>query len=283
MNEYRANVLITDLDNTLFNWFDVWYRSFSVMLDIVLRKSRVDRDTLLAEMKVVHQKHGTSEYAFLLEELPSLEHLYGAENIKTEMSDAIEAYRAARKEALMLYPTVYDALVTTKNTGTILVGYTESLSFYSRYRIVNLGLDGLLDYLFSPPDHALPAGREPDKTHRLQETRHMHTPDGEVKPNPHILMEIVDEIGEKVENCVYVGDSLHKDMAMANSADMTTAWAKYGVAHHGREYELLRDVTHWTPAEVELEKIFEEDDVEIVLDKNFGQILNFVQFGSMEK
>ena len=42
---------ITDLDNTLFDWVDVWYNSFSAMLSKVLGISGVDEETLKAEIR----------------------------------------------------------------------------------------------------------------------------------------------------------------------------------------------------------------------------------------
>lgn len=279
MSKVRATVLITDLDNTLFDWFDVWYRSFSAMLEIVLRKSGVSRERLITEIKAIHRKHKTSEYAFLLEKLPSLQSKYGEANITIEFSDAIEAYRTERKTALTLYPTVHESLHKIKKAGTIVVGYTESLSYYSRYRVVNLGLDGIFDFLYTPPDHELPVERNPDKQFDLQFTSHENTPEGEIKPNPRVLTDIISGIGEEVRNCVYVGDSLHKDIAMAKNANVTDVWARYGVAHQKEQYELLREVTHWPDTEVELEKILEEKDVQITLEKEFCEIFDHVDFG----
>ena len=68
----KKTVLITDLDNTLFDWFETWYNSFNAMLESVVDISGISRETLIPEIKAIHQKHGTAEYAFLLEEIPSL-------------------------------------------------------------------------------------------------------------------------------------------------------------------------------------------------------------------
>lgn len=32
----KKTVLITDLDNTLFDWFSIWYNSFNAMLNKVV-------------------------------------------------------------------------------------------------------------------------------------------------------------------------------------------------------------------------------------------------------
>ena len=61
------SVLITDLDNTLFDWFEIWYQSFNAMLDKIIEISGVDREKLLDEIRSIHQRHRTSEYVFLID------------------------------------------------------------------------------------------------------------------------------------------------------------------------------------------------------------------------
>ena len=35
----RKSVVITDLDNTLFDWFEIWYQSFTALLDCLAKDS----------------------------------------------------------------------------------------------------------------------------------------------------------------------------------------------------------------------------------------------------
>ncbi|MFA0554486.1 HAD family hydrolase [Vibrio sp. 10N.222.55.A1] len=142
----RKTVLITDLDNTLFDWFDMWYASNSVMYAKVSEISGVGLETLLPEVKAVHQKHGTAEYAFVLESLPSLQKKYGdRHSINEALDDAIHAFRSSRKRHLKLYPSVQATLATLKDKGVLLVAYTESKSYYTSYRLKKLVFDFMLD------------------------------------------------------------------------------------------------------------------------------------------
>src|SRR5688572_8549931 len=121
MPERPVSVLVTDLDNTLFDWLEPWHRAFSAMLDELVRISGLRPEQLLDEIRVVHQKHGTSEYAFLLEELPSLTAGLDRDSVSVKYSPAIEAYRKAREGALRLYPGVKTTLQRLKDDGVLIV------------------------------------------------------------------------------------------------------------------------------------------------------------------
>jgi phosphoglycolate phosphatase len=95
-----VSVVVVDLDNTLFDWVDIWYRSFKAMLDVLVRESGVAEEILIRDFKGVHKKHGTSEYAFSIEELPALQEMYPGEDLRTRFAGAVEAYRKARESAL---------------------------------------------------------------------------------------------------------------------------------------------------------------------------------------
>lgn len=281
--------LITDLDNTLFDWVDIWYNSFSAMTRKVLEISGVDEATLKAEIRCVHQKHGTSEYAFLLEELPSLQTFCRGEDIKKVFEPAIEAYSAARRASLRLYPTVSSTLSTLASRNVKIVAFTESMAFYTNYRLRKLNLDDRIDILFSPEDHDLPKGltvesirKYPAANYELKRTVHKHTPKGQFKPNVKILEAILTDLNLRTGDCVYVGDSLYKDIAMAEDVGVDHAWAKYGIAQKRPEYELLREVTHWSDEDVERERKVASREIEpaVVLETHFAELLDKFDFGA---
>lgn len=82
------------------------------------------------------------------------------------------------------------------------------MAFYSAYRLKRFGLDGVIDVLYSPKDHVIPADtsldelrRLPDEYYELQVTKNKNTPAGELKPNPKILLDIINSEGAIVNNC----------------------------------------------------------------------------------
>jgi phosphoglycolate phosphatase-like HAD superfamily hydrolase len=276
----QKRVLITDVDNTLLDWQDLWYQTFSAMIAKVIEISGVAPETLYAECSIIHQKYGTSEYSRLLEELPSLRKLYG-DNVLTIMAPAIDTFRDVRRRVLQLYPTVKETLTALKAAGVVIAAFTESKAFYTNYRFRKLCLDGLIDYLYSPEDHSMPDDTPatryyaPD-SYNFKKTIQRFTPEGEVKPNPDILLEIISDLGTSIEEAVYVGDNILKDVFMAQQAGVTDVHALYGASQHRPEYELLRKVTHWTPEMVERERNALKPGGLVpthVLDRNFAQIL----------
>jgi len=256
----QRKLLITDVDNTLFDWQRFWYETFSAMIRRVIQISGIDEDRLLRECSVIHQKYGTSEYSHLLEELPCLREKYG-DGILATMQPAIDDFRIARRQHLELYPTVTDTLSRLTAMGVVVAAFTESMAFYTNYRFRKFGLDGPIAFLYSPPDHRLPVEDvssirryEPD-SYELKRTEHRFTPEGETKPNPRILLSIIADLGFEPEQAVYVGDNKLKDVWMAQEADVLDVYAAYGAAQQRPEYELLRKVTHWTPEMVERERV----------------------------
>ena len=134
------------------------------------------------------------------------------------------------------------------------------MEFYTRYRLKKLGLDPLLDYLIHPAITDSLEGSLLNKFafysgehYLLSHTKQFYTPPGELKPNPKVLIDIIDQVGGQKESALYVGDSLMKDVTMAKRAGVTDVYAKYGIAHNRAAYELLRRVTHWPDSDVERE------------------------------
>lgn len=280
MSTKRA--LITDIDNTIFDWFAMWYESFTAMMCEVIDISGVSPGQLMREARAVHQQHGTSEYAFLLESLPSLRAKFGeGDELRAAMEPAIAAYRLARGRTLRLYPHVLETLTLLKEREISLIGFSESKLYYSSYRIVQLGLDGLIDRLYCPVDHELPLGHSASRN--LLYTSCVELPARFKKPRAETLHQIITELNLSSSDCFYVGDSKTKDVRMALDAGIECAWFSSGANHLKsavKSYNLLRRVTHWTAEEVEAERAMAENRTELDESKfhtitNYSQLLEF--------
>src|SRR5262249_15879643 len=120
--------------------------------------------------------------------------------------------------------------------------------------------------------------------YELKHTNQDFTPGGSKKPDATVLKSIMTDLKLPPANCVYVGDSLFKDVAMAQDAGIDDVWAQYGQAQQRPEYVLLREVTHWSDADVEREKRVSEREVKPrhILVNGFGDLLTLFEFGDFD-
>jgi FMN phosphatase YigB (HAD superfamily) len=280
----RPQLVVTDLDNTVWDWFHMWYQSFSAMLQTLEALTGLPSAVLEQEARIVHQSVGTTEYTFVLDEMPSLIKL-ARPRLPSQTYRAALAVRAdVRRRETVLYPGVVDTLKTFKRKEVPVLAFTESNAYWTEWRIRKTGLDGLLTVLYSAPDQGFPEGldrgelrRNPPAEYGLKRTIHRTTPLGYLKPDPHILDVMMRDYAVAPQDVLYVGDSLMKDVAMANSLGVTSALALYGIATEKQGYELLRRVTHWSDADVARERTIAQADPPaptFTLDKGYWQLLD---------
>ena len=279
----RPQLVVTDLDNTVWDWFHMWYQSFSAMLQTLETLTGLPSAVLEQEMRRVHQSVGTTEYTFVLDEMPSLIKL-ARPRLPSQTYRAALAVRAeARRRETVLYPGVVDTLKTFKGREVPVLAFTESNAYWTEWRIRKTGLDGLLTVLYSAPDQGFPDGLDRGELRRnapaeygLKHTMHRTTPLGYLKPDPQILDVMMRDCAVAPQDVLYVGDSLMKDVAMANSLGVNSALALYGIATEKQGYELLRRVTHWSDADVTRERTIAQADPPtptFTLDKGYWQLL----------
>lgn len=279
----RVGLLVTDVDNTLFDWFSAWYGAFEPMLQVLLKRLPVERQDLIRQIKQLHELHGTAEYSFLLEDLPAMRKL-PQDDYEALFAEALAAYREGRSAALSLYPGVRETLLDFKSQGIRVAAYTESQAFHTMRRLKTLGLDGVIDVLYSAPDHDIPVGIDvakmrtrPESEYSLETTVHHQTPKGALKPNPEILTSILRDQSCDAASALYVGDSLTKDIQMAQRSGVYDVLAEYGIAHADSRYELLREVTHWPNSAVAAEKEPPRIVPSAVLTQGFFELKSLVR------
>lgn len=258
----EVSLLVMDLDNTAWDWFKAWHASFGPMLERLAAQSGVAQEQLEREIRQVHQRRGTAEYSYLLAELPSLQRLHGEDaDLLAEYNDALHVLNKERKQHTRLYDGVRETLRFVRQCGVPVVAYTESISFWTEWRVRQVELDGLLDVLYSSPDHDWPDDvdvadlrTKPADEYGLKITEHRHVPRGVTKPNTAVLTTILSDYKVDPTRTVYIGDSLTKDILMAQAAGVHDVHAAYGVSDQRQGYDLLRRVSHWPDAVIERER-----------------------------
>jgi phosphoglycolate phosphatase len=259
-------LIITDLDNTIYNWVDFYGPAFRAMLLELVRITGLDEEVLKASFKRVHQRHHTSEYSFAIEELDVLSDRDRGLSVAARLQKygpAIEAFRRKRDETLKPYPGVAETLTQLRAQGKQIVGHTDAMKFYAVYRLQRqLRMADLFDGLFSIRDHGLPPGvvesdvrsQSDPAVYKCSIPVQREFEPTLTKPDPRALNSILKEFCASPQNALYVGDSAQKDLRMAQECGVRDVLAAYGREYNPRNWQLLVDITHWTDEDLARER-----------------------------
>lgn len=288
-------LVITDLDNTLYNWVDYFVPSFSAMLEELVRITGIDEATLKDSFKRVYQRHGTTEYAFSIQELDVLESRNAGltlSEVLAKYDTAIRAFRRMRRKTLCLYGGVSSTLLDLRRQGRKIAAHTDAMMFYAESRLKQLEIEDLFDALVAPRDHGLPPGArfEDVRYHRTRDAYEARIPvkraldPGILKPNPQCLLDIVKTFGVDPKQALYIGDSLSKDVQMAQLAGVHDVYAAYGKHHSADYYRKLVEITHWTEEDVAREKELQAVSVKPSFTiSSFAETLSLIRQLDMEQ
>lgn len=263
-----VNFVITDLDDTIWDWLEMWYMSFNPYLKRIAKETGIDISLLKTDFKKLHQKYATIEISFAYKELTSLDPKFYSlfENTPTNSKNILHEYNSNKKNNLIIYDGVRETLEYIKNKGSKIIAFTESNVFFTKYRIKHLMLDGIIDCIYSPEGFDIPASVYKHYDEDFWEpkiTVIKKLPKETRKPNVEILETILKDFGASKDKAIYIGDKLDRDILMAQEADITSVYASYGHNIDGEKYKLLVDVTHWTDADVIREQEFKSRKVEV--------------------
>jgi FMN phosphatase YigB (HAD superfamily) len=278
------DLLIADLDNTIYDWEAFFIPAFQAMIREVERISGVGRDVLEPSFRRVYQRHRTSEYAFVLQELDALRAVdrdLSPAEVFAKYDLAIHAFRSVRKRKLVLYPGVRTTLTALKSAGVRIVAHSDSPMGYVSRRLRQLDVDELFDAVCAPRDHGVPAEiatlvrQSPDSSVAAR-TRLIEYDPAVRKPNPATLGPLFAEFPYPRDRIAYVGDNLSRDVLLARRARVTAIWARYGAQHDAELRQQLYRITYWTDADVAAEqRLRAESDGEppdFVID-SFAEVL----------
>ncbi len=283
MGRPKISLVITDLDNTIYDWLESFVPAFYAMVGEAAPLLGVSEDDLLDDLKAVHRKHGDSEHPFALSETRSVEkRLRGM--TRTEVAEfldpAFHAFNRVRKKNLRLYEGVYETLEYVSSLSVPIVAYTDARVINCLFRLERLGVKRFFSRLYAPAHVSKEVDDEvlDDGFVRL-------LPADDRKPNPKTLIDICSQYAVDPSGAVYVGDSLVRDVYMAQKAGVHSAWAKYGTLYDKTLWPQLVRVTHWTEADVERESGLREEargtTPECVLN-GFGDLLEHYAFQRSE-
>jgi len=281
MSHPRISLVITDLDNTVYDWLTAFVPAFYAMVHEAAPLLGVDESRLLDDLRAVHRVHGDSEHPFALLETRTVTEIFGAlpkGEIARLLDPAFHAFNRVRKQNLKLYDGVDATLKQLFQLRVPVIAYTDARVVNSLFRLNRLGIRQFISRLYAPSHVA----KEIDSS-ILNDSFVRLLPPEDRKPHPKTLLDICADYQVFPEEALYIGDSLVRDIYMAKRAGLHSAWAKFGTLYEKTLWPKLVRVTHWTDADVEREKILREEagDVkpEIVLE-NFSDVLSYYEFRS---
>ena len=214
----NKELLICDLDNTLYDWAGYFVPSFYAMVDEVVTITGCDRETLLDDFRRVHQAYGDSEQPFALLETETVKKIYRnapVSSIIDALDPAFHAFNLSRKNNLKLHPYVRETLETLKAAKIRLIAHTEAKLYGVVDRLNRLDLFPYFNRVYCRERSLSPHPRPRSGVEWLDQfpmdkiielSRH------QTKPNPDVLLEICLNEGCVPERSAYVGDSIARDV-----------------------------------------------------------------------
>lgn len=247
-------LVVTDMDNTLYSWIDYIVPSVEAMVDAVVRATGFPRIQVVQALKEVYARYESNEYPFALQESAIFKAFpeFGSFD-KLIIEPARTAFAYARKKYLVPYKEVVDTLAALKERKVIVVALTDAPMNPAQARVKALGLDSYLSAIYTMPGFQFPRGQDGSPL-VAAEIIHKHEarayeakcqaielPREWEKPNPAGLKKILSTYGLSPKEVLVVGDSLKKDIAVAQAVGCHDAWAEYGT-YVSTEYRERLDI-----------------------------------------
>lgn len=276
-------LLVCDLDNTLYDWVDYFVPAFYAMVDRATEILGCDKDTLLGDLRKVHQKHHDTEHPFALLETETVLNLFpglSVEQRAARLDAAFHSFNSVRKTHLQLYDGVLDTLNALQSENVTLVAHTEGKLYSVLGRLRQLNILDKFNSIYCrerSPGGIQTAVESEEWLMRFPKINVKELPLEDRKPNSQVLLDICDIEGFRPTDTVYVGDSMGKDIYMARKAGVFSAWAKYGASVDPGKYQALVEVSHWTAEDVERENSLKSAATgtvpDLILENSFAEIL----------
>lgn len=254
-------LLITDLDNTLYNWVDYFGKSYRGMVHAVAREMKISEDEFNAGAKEVYSKVGTLEYSFLIQDLPFISR-YSEEEIQNFITLAKRVFSIVRTKNLKPYPGIKETFEYLQASGVIIVAVTNAPIFFGEQRLRQLNLDKYFHGILGWEGIAVPDSQYSQEILKRAKAKYYDSkhikhrwpePKENIKPNPIGFLKVISSLFVSHKNTYIIGDSLTKDVLPANEIGATSIWAKYGIEYQEKNLNTLLQMTHWTDQKVKKE------------------------------
>jgi phosphoglycolate phosphatase len=251
-NDLRTELVVTDVDNTLFDWMGIWAGAFGAMVRALVDQTDRPADEWFAAARRVHARRGATECPTFLEDLAAAAEWPGHADRHAVLSRAAAIYRRYWDVHLAPYAGVRQALAAIAERGIPIVAYTESDAAVTAARLTRMGLAGVIRIVFgraaasTATHHDWSLITPPARSSIAIDL----VPQEDAKPSPLGLRQILGRCAVPADLAVYVGDHLWNDVAMAQRLGVRALWAAYGAARQAEHLDLLHRVAHAAGADL---------------------------------
>ena len=270
-------LLVTDLDNTLYDWVSAFVPAAYQMVGAAATALEVPRSQLLDELREVHRHHRDVEHPHGLRETPSAKAC-----VDGDLDPALALFDELHRRHLRLFPGVRATLSRLTQQGVRIVALTDATVGNACFRIRSLGLGPYLDTLYAKAPHHGRCVRQARELARTPPFRLRPLTGALRKPDPRLLLSVCQEQKVEPRQTLYVGDSLARDIAMAAEAGTAYAWARYGTWVQRRHVRQLARLSHFSRKDVDRERqarrIWSRFKPEYTLEGGFHQVLSHFAF-----
>ncbi|KAA6367056.1 MAG: hypothetical protein EZS28_037417, partial [Streblomastix strix] len=130
-------ILITDLDNTLWNWFNDFHEKWYYVLNTIVFDFHINKEDFYLDVHKIEKDYGTIEFFFLFERYDCLKEGVSKEEWKRRTKILLEGYNEIdiHNYYSNLYEDVYEVLEEVKRRGIKIIGVTNA-----NYRLACLRL-----------------------------------------------------------------------------------------------------------------------------------------------
>ena len=263
--------IITDLDNTIYNWVDSFAPSFRGMIHALADYYKlVTEDELLNKFRELFQTHQSLEYQVQASELPFFKNV-SADEVKRINSIMFGAFKNVAKGSgpggLRLYEGGMEFFTWAYSQGITLVAITNAPLKIAKQRLISLGVSRFYTAIAAPEYTDSKKTVESNNTlGRQEQLLKVDMPDyvtsdknfdliyklqpDELKPSMTGYEKVFRDLHKKWDIVFVIGDSLQKDLAPAKRLGAKTIWARYGTKIEKRNLETLLKITPWSATQV---------------------------------
>jgi len=250
----HSAAIITDLDNTIYNWIDFYAPSFRAMVHVLAKQTNVSESRITQEFRDVFFRFGSTEYPFAIQNL-NLCSTLTSERVRRLVYLGQMAFGRSRRKHLRAYPGVLETLQWALKNRIAVVAVTNAPLYLAWRRIERLGLGRFFTGIVAGEDFPIPgddvyAREYQRKLESRPKNLELYLHSSKRKPDPAIYNEIFTIINVPKERIWVIGDSVPKDVIPAVAVGAKGVWARYGTIYREDNYKTILSITHWSEEQI---------------------------------